>query len=303
MFPGQNGRYCLSCQKTVIDFTRMTDADLVRYFKDFKGSAFGKFTGSQLNRDLLLPKKPLPWIKYFFRIALPAFLLSLKASVQAQKIKPSIEVAPGIYKEVTKNIKTKGSSVTGIVTDENGTPLPSATIVIKGTRRSVVSDEKGKFMISDVAMPVTLVVSYIGFKSDELNVDSVQQGNEVKLSMEESFMGDVTVGVIITTRVRKKKPSEFKKPVQYSTSPFMRVYPNPLTSGSTLNVECRSLKAGRYKAELYSVTGQLVQTSIVNYEKESRINLHIGQLPPGNYLVHLRHEKSGKYFSQQVMVK
>ena len=303
MLPGKNGRYCLSCQKTVLDFTGMTDADLVRYFKDFKGAACGKFTESQLNRDLLIPKKSFPWLKYFFRITLPAFLLSLKSSVQGQKIKPQIEIAPVKLTSVPKIIHTKGSAVTGNVTDEKGTPLPAASVVIKGTNRGVLSDEEGKFMITDVALPVSLVVSYIGYNPQEVKVDSIQQGIQMKLTMEPVNMGEVTVGIIITTTVRKKKSSEFKKPMHVNAFSSMRVYPNPLPSGSTLNIECRNLKSGTYKADLYSLAGQLVQCTSVDYEKESRINLHIGQLLPGNYLLHLRHEKSGKFFSQQVIVK
>ena len=33
MLPHSKGRYCLSCQKQVIDFTNMTDSQLVEFLK------------------------------------------------------------------------------------------------------------------------------------------------------------------------------------------------------------------------------------------------------------------------------
>src|SRR5688500_1195462 len=98
MRPDQNGRHCSSCQKSVIDFTQMTDQELVNYFTSHKGSTCGRFTANQLNKDILFPQKPLPWIKYFFRFTLPAFLLSLKSSAQTTRLPVPTVVAPIKYK-------------------------------------------------------------------------------------------------------------------------------------------------------------------------------------------------------------
>jgi hypothetical protein len=42
----------------------------------------GRFYEDQLDRSIEIPKKRIPWVKYFFQFVLPAFLLSLKASAQ-----------------------------------------------------------------------------------------------------------------------------------------------------------------------------------------------------------------------------
>lgn len=36
MTPDKNGKFCASCQKTVVDFSRMTDAEIFNYFDTFK---------------------------------------------------------------------------------------------------------------------------------------------------------------------------------------------------------------------------------------------------------------------------
>lgn len=86
MLPEEKGRFCLPCQKKVVDFTSMSDIELTQFFQQAKGSTCGLFTTSQLNRDIVISRNQLPWIKYFFQATLPAFLLSLKASAQNGRV-------------------------------------------------------------------------------------------------------------------------------------------------------------------------------------------------------------------------
>src|ERR1051326_6435672 len=81
----EKGRFCSSCQKQVIDFSRMSDRDIASIFKKAStGSVCGRFMGDQLNRDIDIPRKRIPWIKYFFHFALPAFLVSCGARMQGK---------------------------------------------------------------------------------------------------------------------------------------------------------------------------------------------------------------------------
>jgi hypothetical protein len=73
------GKHCNSCQKTVIDFTLMTDTQLANFFKKNTSNVCGRFYEDQLDKQIALPKRELPWLKYFFTITLPAFLFSQKS--------------------------------------------------------------------------------------------------------------------------------------------------------------------------------------------------------------------------------
>src|SRR5689334_9509838 len=87
MHPSGKGKFCDSCQKQVVDFTRMTDREIALFFKKKStGSVCGRFMDDQLNRDMDIPKKRIPWFKYFFQFALPAFIISNKAKAQVGKI-------------------------------------------------------------------------------------------------------------------------------------------------------------------------------------------------------------------------
>lgn len=80
MTPVDKGKFCGSCEKQVVDFSNMSDRQVAEFFKKpSTGSVCGRFMTDQLDRDLEIPKKRLPWLKYFFSIALPAFFVSLKA--------------------------------------------------------------------------------------------------------------------------------------------------------------------------------------------------------------------------------
>ena len=60
-------------------------------------------------------------------------------------------------------------TVTGTVSDENGTPISGASVVVKGTANGVISDFDGNFSINADANSV-LVFSYLGFLTTEVNV-------------------------------------------------------------------------------------------------------------------------------------
>ena len=59
----------------------------------------------------------------------------------------------------------QSQSISGIVTDDNGVPLPGATVLIEGTKIGVSTDFDGKFNISNVESGSTLIFTHIGYKT------------------------------------------------------------------------------------------------------------------------------------------
>ncbi len=59
--------------------------------------------------------------------------------------------------------------VKGVITDENGSPIPGATIMVKGTTKGVVTATDGSFHIAAPENAV-LVVSFMGFEPKEITV-------------------------------------------------------------------------------------------------------------------------------------
>ncbi|HEX2629968.1 MAG TPA: hypothetical protein VHM26_13175, partial [Chitinophagaceae bacterium] len=165
MSPVEKGRFCSSCQKQVVDFSVMSDRQIAQFFKQpLTNSVCGHFSGDQLNRDIDLPKKRIPWIKYFFHVAIPAFLISAKAKGQTVLggIKPTTTCTPDpgirgdvVYVPVTTEFTVK-------VTDEIGEPITNAFIRIKSSNKQVKTDALGLFKMKAPA----------NLKEEELTVSS-----------------------------------------------------------------------------------------------------------------------------------
>jgi TonB-dependent starch-binding outer membrane protein SusC len=60
--------------------------------------------------------------------------------------------------------------VRGVINDEKGNPVPGVTVAIKGTTRGTLTDLNGNFVLDNVDPQSTLVVSFIGYKSQEIIV-------------------------------------------------------------------------------------------------------------------------------------
>ncbi len=72
--------------------------------------------------------------------------------------------------------KKEQAKVSGIVLDEFKTPLPSVTIIIKGTATGVITDFDGKFSIA-ASLGDVLVFSFVGMLSKELTISYANQKN------------------------------------------------------------------------------------------------------------------------------
>ena len=89
-------------------------------------------------------------------------------------------------KTITKSLKTNTVNsnfesgivslqqlVSGTITEaSSGLPLPSANIIVKGTSTGTTSDFDGNYKLSVDSFPVTLVVSSIGFTTQEIEVNA-----------------------------------------------------------------------------------------------------------------------------------
>ena len=90
--------------------------------------------------------------------------------------------------------------VSGIVTDKEGTPLPGANILEKGTTNGTQVDFDGNFTIAVADENAVLMVSYIGFATKEVNVNGQ---TSISVSLEESASGLEEVVVVGYGTVKK----------------------------------------------------------------------------------------------------
>jgi hypothetical protein len=81
-------RHCSSCDRVITDFSKMSDAELMLFFRHSGGNSCGRFAKSQLNRSFtLLPEKTekAKWWRALALIPLTLFGKNVKAQTDAEK--------------------------------------------------------------------------------------------------------------------------------------------------------------------------------------------------------------------------
>lgn len=104
----------------------------------------------------------------WFIYGLSLGLISLPLSAVAEDAVPNYSIEQSIH---------QNRKITGTVVDENAEPLIGVSILVKGTSSGVITDFDGNFSL-DVPTDATLVISYVGYKKQEIKV-----GNQQKLSI------------------------------------------------------------------------------------------------------------------------
>lgn len=81
--------------------------------------------------------------------------------------------------------------IEGIVIDENGEPLPGASVLIKGTSKGTITDVEGRFSL-DAEEGATIIVSFVGYEAREILIGNSTQ-IEVQLKMDADQLEEVVV--------------------------------------------------------------------------------------------------------------
>ncbi len=76
------------------------------------------------------------------------------------------------------DVQQQQRTVTGKVTDQNGEPLPGTTVMVKGTAQGTITDADGNYSLSNVPDDATLVFSFVGMETQEINV-----GNRTRIDV------------------------------------------------------------------------------------------------------------------------
>lgn len=196
MTPKQQGRFCQSCQKTVVDFTNMSDAAILNYFKNANGRVCGRLNKNQLEKTYPVPSTNAgtKWLKAGF---LASGLLAASVS-QGQEhtllgkiaIEQPLETKQEEKKEtIPESSENTFESITikGKVVDEENEPLIGVTILIADTNMGTVTDIDGTYILnipSDILHHPSweLRISYLGYATENIIISAKTIQQEAKNS-------------------------------------------------------------------------------------------------------------------------
>lgn len=214
MQPHGCGRFCNSCQKTVTDFTRMSDDDFISHFQNTKATSCARFTERQL--ALKIPAKIKPFLPFWkmskYVAASMIAAAGLSGKVFGQK---NVIVHNPIQLDTAKQIDTriqedKTITIRGKVLDENGEGLPGASVAIQNTNYGTMTDFDGNFELnfSDSFKKnghVEVTVLYMSYMKKKMIVNISNPPHFINLKLEIDDNRVLTGDVIIIKATRLKR--------------------------------------------------------------------------------------------------
>jgi iron complex outermembrane receptor protein len=106
-------------------------------------------------------------------------------------------------------------TVTGVITDKmDGAPLAGVSIVVKGTSSGTTTNSEGKFSVQAPSSATTLVVSFIGFKTQEV---AIPESNNIELIMENDVQ-ELSEVVVTVGRGAQRTVTDTPLPVDNFTN-------------------------------------------------------------------------------------
>ncbi|ALD22076.1 hypothetical protein AM218_13715 [Hymenobacter sp. DG25A] len=205
MTPAGQGRHCAACDKVVVDFTRMTDAEVVAWLQRQSGNSCGQGRADQLERPLLAAVSIPRWRTWLTTaVTVSGISLVLAPNARAQQIEQPKQTA--LASQVTTEVMEQDSIlessilITGRVIDAStGQGFPGAVVLVYKTNHGVSTNQDGTFNLH-IPTPVTpglkLEFSAIGYLREQRSLSEIQKGFiEVSLSVDpRPLLGVIVVG-------------------------------------------------------------------------------------------------------------
>lgn len=208
--PTQEGGFCQSCQKNVVDYTRMSDEQVLIMLKNTSGKICGRLRVDQMKEYIVKPSSSGRFSFKWMQTALVSILLLLTEKYGiAGDIKPMQEVEFIHYKDqIQVKATTDGHIVQGTVMDKaSKEALPGVNVLLKGSNIGTVTDIDGFFKFpKKLQEGDVLVFSFIGLETKEYKIPK-KAPEVIEIPMDVLAMRCVIMGELSTDEVYTAKPS------------------------------------------------------------------------------------------------
>lgn len=200
--PVPGGGFCNSCSKTVIDFSKAGDEEILDFFRNKPTHTCGRFRPDQLRSYVVSATVRInPGFALFKAGLLSLLLILVSRQTHAQNITPNVETIQHFNQDVKEpGLSAANHDVGGVVTAaEDGQPLAGVSIYLKGGSRGTITDLNGRFNFpGKLTEGDVLVFSFIGLDTKEYLISkNTIDKLEIKLAMScTEMMGEVAVNEV-----------------------------------------------------------------------------------------------------------
>ena len=221
------GKFCASCAKTVVDFTKLSDSAVLKIIKKTDGKICGRLRSEQLDRLLLDDAGGSAWASKFSKFLASLFLFaSATADAQSVPLAPThaesklngTQKTPDTAQKIEASRDSSKNVIEGkIIGQRDGEVIIGAYIVIKRTGKKdkalVHSDMNGNFKLvipdSFLEEKMNFEIGYIGYELEKFVVTKA----ELPLTQKVITMRDMVtiMGDVYIQRQKKSAPPEKPK--------------------------------------------------------------------------------------------
>jgi hypothetical protein len=205
MTPVAKGRHCQSCCKTVMDFTLMSNTDIIGYIATHSNTC-GRISGPKLaaiNNQLdIQTRKQFSWKGLVAAASLSVLFPILKAEAQAQPKTEQTPVAPAMLGKIAVAGTARLITIKGVVTaKDDGLPIPGATIAVKGTSIKTIASVNGTYTLEIPANTDTIELSFLGYITSRVKFNPLVSHYKVALDPQIFTENQVvTVGYMVVCK-------------------------------------------------------------------------------------------------------
>jgi hypothetical protein len=235
MTPTGAGRHCAACQKTVVDFTLKSDAEILAYLAGATGETCGRLSLAQQNRPLqpTLAEHGRPASRWRAWVALALAAWGLRATSAAATGTPASGPRTATHPHKKASPRPRLTPPTpkllhGTVLDAaTHEPLADVAVFLKGENRSATTDSAGHFSLPLPAQRPragrALVLHYAGYQSMTVPVPaSPAPALQLALQADPAAAGativgysvqhrqDITGGVVVVTKAEVQPLEELR---------------------------------------------------------------------------------------------
>lgn len=274
----------MACQKTVVDFTAMSDAEILQYMRQAGSQVCGRLTTGQMNMDLMPSPaqrnggKGWPW-------------LIAGALMTADGAPPERAGVLGLMRLRTPLISMKDNVTTGeIIARPDTVPVADTTAIISEDEFIVGAillppaiEHEPEPMYDPVETPLdtasqTVTISKIAM--DSLPLKDISPLDTTAIVSRDTLEGSVMQGGI-KLEASRLPDTPVVKIKQFLTDTLtalcilprkeLKVFPNPILRGTSFHIAWPS-EPGTYKVSLISAAGVSIRTRVVEVGSSAQVD-------------------------------
>jgi hypothetical protein len=302
------GRHCASCQKTVVDFTLMSDGQVIDFLSNAGPDICGRLAPDQLDRNFLTLPPPQRNRLSWWNLLLTGLLFTQDGP------RDQHGAAPPAQKQGMATSNTGRSSIIVGAWYLPHLPFEYVNDTLKPVPPIVKEIKEPGFLMGVVARhwPDSLrrKSDSVRQKTDSAAQEADTDAIAIADSQPDSLIHRRTLGIVSVIKVDTIEDLLADTPTITSYTPGpahkknLKIYPNPVRRGSNIYLAWNA-EAGTYQVGLFSATGALIGEKVFQVgattQKDSWV-LPIG-MAAGNYFLRALRQGAREGFTARLVVE